>query len=108
MALQIPDKWVMLRIVDENGEAVDKILSSYYGGYGGSNSWKLSSGTKESFEFEDYYEFHQHSGAIYRCYKNSYGMSMYTSSILFQWLEMLKEGMSITPLTEEEIRELLH
>lgn len=108
MSLQIPDKWVMLRIIGENGEAVDKVLSSYYGGFTGSNSWKLSSGTKESFEFEDYYEFHQYSGAIYRCYKKSYGMSMYTNSILFQWLTMLKEGMSITQLTEEEIRELLH
>ena len=103
MALNVPDKWVVLRIVGEDGSSIDKVLASYYGGYCGSNSWKLSSGTKESFEFEGYYEFHQHSGAIYRCYKNTYGMSMYTNSILYQWLEMLKEGMSITLLTPEEI-----
>lgn len=103
MALNVPDKWVVLRIVDEDGTSTDKVLASYYGGFTGSNSWKLSSGTKEAFEFEDYYEFHQHSGAIYRCYKNTYGMSMYTNSILYQWLEMLKEGMSITLLTPEEI-----
>lgn len=108
MALQISDKWVMLRIAGEDREPVYKVLSSYYGGYMGSDSWRLSSGTKEAFDFDEYYEFHQHSGAIYRCDKESYGMSAYTSSVLERWLKTGTDGIVITLLSEEEIRELLH
>ena len=104
MSNYTPDRWVMLKFSSEEHGDVYKVLASWYGGFSGSNSWKLSSGTvkaEEGCNYHDetrwnhelqlevetkgvaypYYEFLQSSGSTYRCYKNSYGMSAYTAGI---------------------------
>lgn len=80
-----PDRWVVIEITAPE-LSIKKVLASWYGGYLGSDSWKISSGIIETKEFDDRYEFINHSGSIYVCYKNSYGMSGYTNSV-YQGLE---------------------
>ena len=76
-----PDCWVVIEI-DYDGEKFQKILSSWYGGFAGSNSWRLSSGVTEVEELEDSYIIKNESGSVYTCYKRRYGMSSYTAGIL--------------------------
>ena len=76
-----PDKWVVIEIAME-GTVTQKILSSWYGGWAGSDSWRLSSGITEVEELEDSYIIKNESGSVYTCYKRRYGMSSYTAGIL--------------------------
>lgn len=78
--MYIPDKWVLLEISNET-ESIQKIFAGWVGGFGGSDSWKLSSGIVKVVKHDTYYEFHNHSGSIYKCNKNSIGMTGYMTSI---------------------------
>jgi hypothetical protein len=78
-----PDLWVVVELKYNDSEEVNrKVLASWYGGYGGSDRWKLSSGITETIEHEHHYEFINHSGSIYECGKHMFGMNSYTSSVL--------------------------
>ena len=81
MSKYIPDKWVVIEIAME-GTNVQRILSSWYGGYGGADSWRLSSGITEVEELEDSFVFKNESGSVYTCFKERYGMSAYAMGIL--------------------------
>lgn len=87
-----PDKWVMVKITSKEHGVIYKVMASWYGGFAGSNSWKLSSGTiKAEFDTEfNRYHFHQVTDSVYSCHKNTYGMSMYTQGILSTWQESLE------------------
>jgi hypothetical protein len=90
-----PDKWELIEIVSEEGETLYKILSSWYGGYGGSDSWRFSSGITKVVEHNKHYEVHNDSGSVYICYKGSKGMSAYTGIVftnLKKQLEAKKLG----------------
>ncbi len=81
MSEYTPDKWVVIEIAME-GTTVQRILSSWYGGWTGSDSWRLSSGITAVEELEDSYIIKNESGSVYTCYKRRYGMSSYTAGIL--------------------------
>ena len=91
------DRWAVIEIAME-GTAVQRILSAWYGGWAGSDSWRLSSGITEVEELEDSYIIKNHSGSVYICFKNRYGMSIYTSGIL----EGLKEHAVVTMVERYE------
>ncbi len=88
-----PDKWVMLKCTHPKFGVTYKVLASWYGGFAGSNSWKLSSGTLDAFFDEEYgvYHFPQHTGSIYICHPKVYGMSMHTAGVLDSWVRALKD-----------------
>ena len=81
MSEYTPDCWVVIEI-DYGKEKIQKILSSWYGGWSGSDSWRLSSGITEVEELEDSYIIKNQSGSVYTCYRRRYGMSSYTAGIL--------------------------
>ena len=77
-----PDLWVVVELKYNDSEEISrKVLASWYGGYGDSDRWKLSSGITEIIEHENHYEFINHSGSIYECGKHMVGMSGYTSGV---------------------------
>ena len=92
MSKYTADRWVMIK-TNFNGAQYYKILASWYGGYTGSDSWKLSSGTvTASFDkVSNSYHFPQVSKSEYVCHKNTYGTSMYTHSVFLSWVEQLKQ-----------------
>ena len=81
MSEYTPDCWVVIEIAME-GSTVQRILSSWYGGWAGSDSWRLSSGITEVEELEDSYIIKNESGSVYTCYRRRYGVSSYTARIL--------------------------
>lgn len=76
-----PDRWVIVKIHAEGHEPYYRVMASWYGGFGGSNSWKLSSGIEKSFDYGTHYEIDNSSGSVYVCHKKAYGMSGYTSGV---------------------------
>ena len=97
MSEYTPDCWVVIE-VDYEGVKTQKILSSWYGGWARSNSWRLSSGITEVEELEDSYIIRNESGSVYTCYKRRYGMSSYTARIL----EDFKKQYTITMVEKYE------
>jgi len=97
MSVYTPDKWVVIEIAME-GTVVQRILSSWYGGWAGSDSWRLSSGITEVEELEDSYIIKNESGSVYTCFKKRYGMSAYAMSIL----EDFKKQATITMVEKYE------
>ena len=89
-----PDKWVVIEIATPE-HTIQKVLASWYGGYAGSDEWRLSSGITETIENEDHYLFHNESGSIYKCFKESQGMSAYMAGMLEDWTKDLPEGTTI-------------
>lgn len=94
-----PDKWVVVKIGDEN---LHKVFACWYGGYAGSDSWKLNSGiTKVTLE-GNVYSFEGSSGSVYECHKDSYGTNMYGMSVLSNMIDKAaKNGVTIEILPQD-------
>ena len=90
-----PDRWVIIEM-NNKGKKVQKVLAGWQGGYLDGDSWKLSSGTLETEEDDDYYIFKQHSGSVYKCNKSAEGFTLLTSSMLSDWQEQIKELEDVT------------
>ena len=95
MSIYTPDRWQIVLLRNKT-ESIKKVFAGWYGGYVNGDSWKLSSGIIDTKEFEDRYEFLNHSGSLYICYKQNQGMSSYMSSIMNRWVEDSKEDPSVT------------
>jgi len=86
-----PDRWVVLEITSPK-ETIRKVFAGWYGGYLGSDSWKLNSGiTAVRIDDQGHYEFDGYSGSTYHCHANTNGMSGYMHSVLTSWLNQAEE-----------------
>ena len=108
MSYYTPDLWVIVEVKSVEG-TIRKVLGSWYGGYGGSDEWRLSSGiTKVESKLDDkypHYLIHNESGSEYTCYVNNNGMSAYTASVyenLKDKLEKLGATIEIIEVNEIE------
>ena len=101
MSEYTPDKWAIVEIRSPS-ESIYKVMASWYGGYLGSDSWKISSGIVSVTNTEDGYEFLNHSGSIYKCHKSAYGMSGYTASIYLNLEKQNNEEIQIRALKQDE------
>lgn len=91
MSKYTPNRWVVLEF-DHDGDVIKKVFAGWYGGYASGDSWKLSSGITNQREFEDRYEFENHSGSLYICHKSCYGMSGYTQQIFDSFQKQVEEA----------------
>lgn len=92
-----PDRWVLLEFTNqETGESITKVFGGWVGGYTQGDSWKLSSGVVGTEDRDDYWEFTNHSGSVYRCYKHAQGMSGYMTSIYQSWMRKANSDGSVT------------
>ena len=99
----IPDKWVVVKIsgYKDHPDPVYKVFANWYGGFAGSDSWKLNSGiTKVTLE-GFVYCFEGASGSVYHCHKDCYGTNMYGSGVLSGMTERSKEHGIVIELMPE-------
>lgn len=106
MGKYAPDCWIIVSLIDEDGERTDKVFGNWYGGFGGSDSWKLSSGITKVVELEDMYEVHNVSGSLYLCYKSCEGMSGYGSSVMNSFMKQAEESNGKFTITHIGINEV--
>lgn len=100
MSAYTPDKWVVVEIKHE-GETHHKILGSWYGGYLGSDSWRLNSGITGAKKVKKSWHVAGYSGSVYVCGKENYGMSSYTAGVLRGWQENRPDqGIRVLPENE--------
>jgi hypothetical protein len=75
-----PDNWVVVTVQTDT-ETIDKVFAGWVGGFADNSRWKLSSGIVLVDESSEYYDFHNHSGSVYRCYKDRRHISRYMHSV---------------------------
>ena len=97
-----PDKWVVVKIEGGEFPLTYKVFGCWYGGYLGSNSWKMNSGIKYASEGDNCYLFEGYSGSIYKCYKNNYGTHMYGHGVLDDIIEKSKEHGVVMEIMAED------
>jgi hypothetical protein len=98
-----PDRWVVVKIsgYEDRSKPVYKVFACWFGGYAGSDSWKLNSGITKATLEGFVYSFEGSSGSVYECHKDSYGYNMYGGSVLNNMIEKSKEhGIEIEVLPE--------
>ena len=98
MSEYYPDKWVVVKIGDEN---LYKVFACWYGGYAGSDSWKLNSGITKATLEGHVYGFEGSSGSIYYCHEDCYGTNFYGGGVLNDMIEnAAKHGITMEILDE--------
>ena len=97
-----PDKWVVVKITGPDTPPIHKVFACWYGGYAGSDSWKLNSGITKATLEGNVYSFEGSSGSVYECHKDIYGYNMYGGSVLHDMIENAASiGATIEILPEE-------
>jgi hypothetical protein len=102
MSEYIPDKWVVIKVSSDKFPPIHRVFACWYGGWAGSDSWKLNSGITK-VTLEGYvYSFEGSSGSVYHCHKDAYGTNMYGGGILMNLREQIKQiGGKIDILDED-------
>ena len=92
MSEYIPDKWVVVKITSDKSPPIHKVFACWYGGYLGSDSWKLNSGITRAYEEGQCFMFDGSSGSTYTCHKAQYGTNGYGADVLSNMIA--KAGMN--------------
>jgi hypothetical protein len=102
MSEYVPDKWVIVKITGKDYPPIHKVFACWYGGWAGSDSWKLNSGITKA-TLEGYvYSFEGSSGSVYECHKDTYGLNMYGNGVLSNMIDNAeKNGVTVEILPEE-------
>lgn len=102
MSEYTPDKWLVVKIEGGKFSLTYKVFACWYGGYLGSDSWKLNSGITKVTKEEDFYLFEGYSGSVYKCHKNTYGVNMYGHGVLNNIINKSKEaGVSVEIMPDD-------
>lgn len=102
MSEYCPDKWVVVKISSDKNPPIHKVFACWYGGWAGSDSWKLNSGITKATLEGSVYSFEGSSGSVYLCHCDSYGTNSYGSSVLNTMIEnAAKNGLTIEILRED-------
>jgi len=101
MSEYIPDKWVIVKISSKDYADIYKIFACWYGGWAGSDSWKLNSGITRVSKKGYVYSFEGSSGSVYECHEDSYGTNFYGGGVLDHMIKKAADaGISIEILDE--------
>jgi hypothetical protein len=97
-----PDKWVVVKITSDKYPTIHKVFACWYGGYAGSDSWKLNSGITKATLEGFVYSFEGSSGSVYECHKDLYGTNFYGHGVLQNMIDKASQnGITVEILPED-------
>jgi len=99
--METPDKWVILKI-EHDGNTFYKVFASWFGGYLGSNSWRMNSGIVSVKNFDLFFEFIGYSGSVYKCFKGTYGTHLYSRGVLNNIIEKAIDAQAVVTVMPED------
>jgi hypothetical protein len=92
----------MVKIDGNDHPTIYKIFACWYGGYAGSDSWKLNSGVTRVSKTGYVYSFEGSSGSVYECHEDTYGTNMYGGGVLDSMIKRAADnGITIEILDEK-------
>lgn len=87
-----PDRWVVVKITTEKHGTVYKLLAGWYGGFAGSDSWRMNSGIASIKQLNDsQYEVIGYSGSSYVVHVNNNGLSSLMQGVIDSFVRDIKE-----------------
>jgi len=96
-----PHRWVIVEMSDDTN-TYRKVFSGDYGGYTGSDTWKLSSAI-ESIEGDgEHFVAKCQSGSTYRLRASAYGMSNYMCGMYEAWITDIENSDSKISIRVED------
>lgn len=99
-----PDVWIIAELSGSKVESrYHRILAGWYGGFAGSDSWKMSSGITRIVDKDTHWEIHNTSGSIYNCHKEVERFSGYTQNVYQSYYGENTDEVSINHVTMESI-----
>ena len=97
-----PDKWVVVKITSKEYPQIHKVFACWYGGWAGSDSWKLNSGITKATLEGNVYSFEGSSGSVYECHKDCYGTNGYGHGVLNNMIDRVEKiGGTVEVLPQE-------
>ena len=76
-----PDVWAIVKITGPLEPPIYKVLAGWYGGFAGSNSWRINSGIVRVDQTADEVVISGYSGSTYHCSKGAYRTSALSHSV---------------------------
>lgn len=98
-----PEKWVVLRLTQPDGEVWFRLLAGWYGGFASGDSWRANSGITKIVDKGELYEVYGSSGSCYYCYKTAEGLSGYMDSVLYGFQQAALEQKANVELSSVEV-----
>jgi hypothetical protein len=86
MSEYYPDRWKIVKITGTSPHY--RVFGSWYGGFTGSDSWRMNSGIESVTEEDGVYVFKGQTGSEYFCKKTAYGASSYGASIISRYVNL--------------------
>lgn len=104
MSVYNPDKWLLLEITpDDDTDIYLKVFGTWGGGYLSGDSFRINSGIESITQDDEYYYFKGYSGSVYKCYKNSYGV---TGAYNYGVVSNLEKQVGVRVVDESEVKGL--
>ena len=91
MSSYTPDAWKIVKITNPEGESHYRVFAGWYGGFAGSDAWKMNSGITKFVDNNDVLEFHGHSGSIYYCARAIERVNGYMFQVFQSMQKILQE-----------------
>ena len=91
-----PDSWKIVVIESKENGKIYKVLASWYGGFAGSNSWKLSSGIEDVQIEGKVFTMPQSSGSVYICHEDNEHVSGIMGGVYANFAERLEQSQAGT------------
>lgn len=104
-----PDAWVIIKITTKKHGVVYKLLTGWYGGFAGSDSWRLNSGIEKiNLLNNNHYQIVGFSGTVYEVNPNCCRMSALMQQVYSEFVsDIVAIGGTIEILDiESAIKEL--
>ena len=77
-----PNKWVIVKITGDDPHY--RVLGAWRGSYLDGDSWRMNSGITRVDDADDVWFFYGSSGSVFRCHKDTYGLTGLTASVIEQ------------------------
>lgn len=89
-----PDRWIIVNMTLD-GNTTQHVFSGGYGGYCGSDTWRLSTKIESIVKKDKIFEIETISGTQYSCNIMAYGMSSYMSNVYDNLVENNPGALSV-------------
>lgn len=97
--MNVPNNWVILKFT--GGVDHYRVLAGWHGAYLYGSGWRLNSGITHVEKEGDYFLFHGHSGSLYECHKDLYGLRMNIAGVYKAIKEHHSDNVEVLPSTTD-------
>ena len=101
-----PDRWFIINMTLDD-KTTQHVFSGSYGGYTGTDSWRMSTAIATIVREDKVYKIETVSGTSYECHIGAYGASGYMLNVYQYYLDDNKDKLKVDPVYADAFREYM-